>query len=285
MYISLLSGDVLFSQFMKTILGRNKIDIAPINNFEDFHDGNLLIDCSLYNINEVLDKCLADKELNKKVMLFTDDYFDKNTANPFRVISKNLSDVKEISSKIKSGFQVKKAFSGEESVEQELRDEPPLVLLADDSKVVRETVRNKLEVKSYTIKTYANGLELPDCLSGHSYVDLILLDNEMPVKDGITTLVELKSNPASRQIPALFLSGITDKEQIVKALRLGAADYISKPFDDNEFYARINVHLKINRMSSKLKKQNEHIREQLDKIHEQACELQKSHDLVKHKNR
>lgn len=267
MKISLLSDDVLFSHYLKTVLGEEKTEIIPINNIEDFNEGNLLIDCALYDINEVLNKCLTNEELNKNIILITDDFFDKNMATPFRIMERNLSDINEIYSKIISAFQAEAASAVKsQALKQEWWDKTPLVLLADDSRIVRDTVKNKLEVKSYNIKIYANGQELLDYLLQYPHADLILLDNEMPVKDGISTLIELKSNPGLSQIPVLFLSGITDKEQIVKALELGAADYISKPFDDNEFYARVNVHLKINWMSSKLKKQNEHIREQADKL-------------------
>ncbi len=58
--------------------------------------------------------------------------------------------------------------------------------------------------------------------------DIILLDIMMPKKDGIDVLIDLKSNPKTKNIPVIILSNISDKIQIEKALDLGASDYLVK---------------------------------------------------------
>lgn len=60
------------------------------------------------------------------------------------------------------------------------------------------------------------------------YPDIILLDIMMPKKDGIDVLIDLKSNPKTKNIPVIILSNISDKTQIEKALELGACDYLVK---------------------------------------------------------
>ena len=67
-----------------------------------------------------------------------------------------------------------------------------------------------------------------------NYPDIILLDIMMPKKDGIDVLIDLKSNPKTKNIPVIILSNISDKTQIEKALDLGACDYMVKS----------NIHLK-----------------------------------------
>ncbi|MCF7795531.1 response regulator [Patescibacteria group bacterium] len=58
--------------------------------------------------------------------------------------------------------------------------------------------------------------------------DIILLDIMMPKKDGIDVLIDIKSNPKTKNIPVIILSNISDKNQIEKALDLGASDYLVK---------------------------------------------------------
>jgi len=67
-----------------------------------------------------------------------------------------------------------------------------------------------------------------------NYPDIVLLDIMMPKKDGIDVLIDLKSNPKTKNIPVIILSNISDKNQIEKALDLGASDYLVK----------LNIHLK-----------------------------------------
>lgn len=64
--------------------------------------------------------------------------------------------------------------------------------------------------------------------------DIVLLDIMMPKKDGIDVLIDIKSNPKTKNIPVIILSNISDKNQIEKAIDLGASDYLIKS----------NIHLK-----------------------------------------
>ncbi len=130
------------------------------------------------------------------------------------------------------------------------------ILLADDSKYIRRFITREIEEQGYTSDAFANGQELLDYLYENNIGDIIILDNHMPVKDGITTLKELKSHPKLKNLPVLFLSATTDKEQVVKALELGADDYIAKPFNNDEFIARIRVHLRIDILKKQLYEKN-----------------------------
>ncbi len=74
--------------------------------------------------------------------------------------------------------------------------------------------------------------------------DLILCDIRMPGMNGYEVLDELGKDPATRQIPFIFLTVFSNKDNVVKGLELGAQDYITKPFDNRELVARIRKHLK-----------------------------------------
>jgi len=131
------------------------------------------------------------------------------------------------------------------------------ILLADDSKPVRKFVTKILEEQNFDVTTFVNGQELIDFLNEGNGGDIILLDNQMPVKDGMTTLQEIKGHESWKNIPILFLSAITAKDQVVEALVLGADDYMEKPFNNKEFLARINVHVRIDQLKKAIVKEKE----------------------------
>lgn len=75
--------------------------------------------------------------------------------------------------------------------------------------------------------------------------DLILLDVRMPRTDGFAACRLLKADPRTRDIPVIFLSGCNELDDRLMGLRLGAVDYISKPFAPEEVLARVSVHLEL----------------------------------------
>jgi signal transduction histidine kinase len=76
-------------------------------------------------------------------------------------------------------------------------------------------------------------------------LDLILLDIMMPGMDGYTVCRRLKENPATADIPVIFLTAMNDTDSIVKGFDLGAVDYLTKPFQAAELLARVHTHLKL----------------------------------------
>lgn len=77
--------------------------------------------------------------------------------------------------------------------------------------------------------------------------DLILLDIMMPGMDGYTVCEILKSDPDTRDIPVIFLTARTETEDAVRGFRVGAADYVTKPFNTAELMARVHTHLELRR--------------------------------------
>ena len=85
--------------------------------------------------------------------------------------------------------------------------------------------------------------------------ELILLDILMPVMDGFEVLRRLKVQKESSEIPVIFLSAFTEVEQKVEGLKLGAADFISKPFQREELLARVRTHLELFKLRYRLEHQ------------------------------
>jgi PAS domain S-box-containing protein len=83
--------------------------------------------------------------------------------------------------------------------------------------------------------------------------DLILLDIMMPVMDGFEVCARLKEDPASRDIPIIFLSAKDDEESYAKGFELGAIDYLTKPIRQLDLILKIRTYLKLSRNEKKLK--------------------------------
>ncbi|OQX28081.1 MAG: hypothetical protein BWK80_01995 [Desulfobacteraceae bacterium IS3] len=86
--------------------------------------------------------------------------------------------------------------------------------------------------------------------------DLILLDIMMPNTDGYEVCRGLKENPDTARIPVIFLTARTDIESIVKGFEVGAADYVTKPFNEVELLARVKTHLKLKQSDARLRELN-----------------------------
>ncbi len=111
----------------------------------------------------------------------------------------------------------------------------------------------------------AQGLRLLIALDGPSALerarlgnpDLILLDVLMPGMDGFEVCRRLKADPATRDTPIIFMTGLSETSDKVKGLSLGASDYITKPIQKEEVLARVSTHLRLSRLQRELKARND----------------------------
>ncbi len=87
--------------------------------------------------------------------------------------------------------------------------------------------------------------------------DLILLDIRLPGMDGFEICQRLKDNPETQNIPIIFLSASKEAAKAAEGLRLGAVDYVSKPFQREELLARVRTHLELGRLRAHLEQQVE----------------------------
>ncbi len=88
---------------------------------------------------------------------------------------------------------------------------------------------------------------------------LILLDVIMPGIDGFETCYRLKNDARTREIPVVFMTALADTLDKVRGFELGAVDYVTKPFHQEEVLARINTHLTIRNLQKELQTQNEEL--------------------------
>lgn len=117
------------------------------------------------------------------------------------------------------------------------------ILVVDDSSTIRRILRRDLEDAGYLVTEAPDGeVGLAACRVFRP--DLILLDVDMPVLDGMATLERLKADPDLRHMPVLFLTARTSGGEAARGLDLGAHDYLKKPCDQAELLARVGVVLR-----------------------------------------
>ncbi|MDR3255488.1 MAG: response regulator [Synergistaceae bacterium] len=115
------------------------------------------------------------------------------------------------------------------------------VLVIDDDEAMLELVRAQL-ARQYEVIT-ANGGERALRVMKEENPDIILLDIEMPGMDGWETLDRIEDNPATADIPVIFLTGRSDSDDRIKGMDAGASDYITKPFERDILLANIRRRL------------------------------------------
>ena len=134
-----------------------------------------------------------------------------------------------------------------------------MILVADDEPVNLALIKRRLEWEHYHIHTAEDGGQAVE-LARTVRPDLIILDVMMPIMDGLQACRLIKDDPATRDIPVIFLSALDDTATKVSGLSLGANDYISKPFRVEELLARVAVALRLKLERDELRRHTEEAR-------------------------
>ena len=113
------------------------------------------------------------------------------------------------------------------------------VLMADDEANITNMAGAVLKDAGYEVVTASNGLEACE-KALRERPDLIILDRNMPVMDGIEACKKIRDTKGISGIPIVFLTGRDDDKEILEGLRSGAEDYIIKPFNIAEFKKRVD---------------------------------------------
>ena len=129
------------------------------------------------------------------------------------------------------------------------------VLLIDDDGRIRRTIRRYLTRAGFQVIEAENGKEaLVTLLNGGADIDVVISDLNMPEMNGYELLASIKNVTNLAHLPILMLTGNTDTEDVVKALEMGANDYLRKPVDDKELVARIKTLARMKTAEDQLRK-------------------------------
>ena len=126
----------------------------------------------------------------------------------------------------------------------------------------------------YKVKVANNGEKALKIVRGDSPPDLILLDIMMPGLSGYDVCKELKDNPATRDIPIIFLTAMTGTEDEKKGLEMGAADYITKPISPPIVLARVKTQLHIKASADFLRDKNVYLEQEVAKRTREVMAIQ-----------
>ncbi|MDJ0697190.1 response regulator [Mastigocoleus sp. MO_188.B34] len=129
------------------------------------------------------------------------------------------------------------------------------ILIVDDQPTNLSILSRSLQRNGMTVMLAINGQDAIKKVLNQK-PELILLDIQMPGIDGFETCNLLKQNTTTQDIPIIFMTASIDSKDKIKGLSVGAVDYITKPFEEEEVLARVRVHLKLSNLTKTLEHKN-----------------------------
>ncbi|MFC1976210.1 response regulator [Chloroflexota bacterium] len=139
------------------------------------------------------------------------------------------------------------------------------ILAVDDNLTNLQLLFDYLEKLGFKTLVASDG-EMAILQAERTQPDLILLDVMMPGIDGFETCRRLKANRATQEIPVIFMTARSDTESKVKGFRVGAVDYVAKPFQQEEVLARMTTHITIRNQQKLIEAHNAELQEALAKV-------------------
>ena len=139
------------------------------------------------------------------------------------------------------------------------------ILIVDDNPNNLRVLSTVLAEQGYDVRIATNGQMALESVQSQP-PDLIFLDIKMPDMDGYDVCRWLKQKETTRDVPVIFISALDDVLDKVKAFNVGCADYVTKPFQQEEVLARARVHLRLRQATQTLERQNEDLQQTLQQL-------------------
>jgi putative two-component system response regulator len=153
-----------------------------------------------------------------------------------------------------------------------------LVFLVDDEERNLVLFEKALASQGYAIRTFADGAEVVVYLRTGPVPDVVVTDVMMPRMDGLSLCAFLKSNPPTRTVPVVLVTGLEDLRDKVRGLEAGADDFITKPFHPMELKARVRSLMRIKMLTDELEERNLLLTDQKglleERVNERTAELE-----------
>ena len=136
------------------------------------------------------------------------------------------------------------------------------ILVVDDTPANLRLLAGMLAKRGYRVRPVPDG-SLAVAAALAEPPDLSLLEIRMPGIDGYQVCQTLKSNSETRQIPVIFISALDAIEDKLRAFTVGGVDYVTKPFQVEEVLARVETHLSLRKLETRLRKANKKMAREL----------------------
>lgn len=134
------------------------------------------------------------------------------------------------------------------------------ILIVDDSRLIAHVAKTMLTKQGHEVVLAQDGKAGVEAAKAGK-PDIILLDLIMPVMDGYEVCEHLKADEATQEIPIIMVTSKAETADKVKGLQMGALDYVTKPFDEGELIARVNIHLRLRELYQEVQEQNRLLQE------------------------
>lgn len=136
------------------------------------------------------------------------------------------------------------------------------ILIVDDTPLNLEVLQDILSAAGFELLIAVNG-ESAIRQAEYATPDMILLDVMMPGIDGFETCRRLKELEATREIPIIFMTALSETSHKVRGFEMGGVDYVTKPLQHEEVMARLNTHLKLRNLQRELQLMNEELEQRV----------------------
>src|ERR1700735_1346868 len=127
------------------------------------------------------------------------------------------------------------------------------ILIADDQAANRELLEELLTTQGFKVLTVSDGADVIEELV-RTPVDLILMDVMMPGLTGFQACEKIKNNPDTYLIPVILITALSDKQDRIDGIKMGADDFLSRPVDRTELLARVRSLLKLKQRTDELER-------------------------------
>ncbi|UCD87088.1 MAG: diguanylate cyclase [Desulfobacterales bacterium] len=134
------------------------------------------------------------------------------------------------------------------------------ILIVDDSRLIAHVAKTILTKRGHEVILAKDGKAGVEAAKSER-PDIILLDLIMPVMDGYEVCEHLKQDDSTKEIPVIMVTSKAEAADKVKGLEMGALDYVTKPFDEGELVARVNIHLRLRELYEAVQEQNRQLQE------------------------
>ncbi len=142
------------------------------------------------------------------------------------------------------------------------------ILVADDELVARRLLQASLESWGHVVHLAADGIAAWELLAGDPSLEAAILDGLMPGLDGMEVCRRARALPAPRFVYLILLTGRSAKEDVLRGFEAGADDYVTKPFDRDELYARLQVGARFLKLQRDLAKQVQELEKALANVNQ-----------------